>query len=88
MHMHGHIRKAAILAAMLSATAAFAQETPRWLRKNAISPDGEQIAFCYKGDLFTVSAAGGEARQITANEAYDSDPVWTQIGRASCRERV
>ena len=80
MHMHGYIRKAAILAAMLSATAAFAQETPRWLRKNAISPDGEQIAFCYKGDLFTVSAAGGEARQITANEAYDSDPVWTPDG--------
>ena len=80
MPMHGHIRKAAILAAMLSATAAFAQETPRWLRKNAISPDGEQIAFCYKGDLFTVSAAGGEARQITANDAYDSDPVWTPDG--------
>jgi Tol biopolymer transport system component len=58
-----------------------AQETARWLRKNAISPDGTQIAFTYKGDIYVVSVEGGRARQITTNSAYDSDPVWTPDGR-------
>ena len=58
-----------------------AQETPRWIRKNAISPDGTQIAFSYKGDIYVVAARGGEARQLTTNPAYDSDPVWTPDGK-------
>ena len=60
-----------------SAPALNAQETARWLRKNAISPDGTQIAFSYKGDIYVVDVVGGRARQITTNSAYDSDPVWT-----------
>ena len=43
----------------------FASETPMWLRNCKISPDGSTIAFTYKGDIFTVPAAGGETRQIT-----------------------
>ena len=58
-----------------------AQETPLWLRKNAISPDGKSVAFCYKGDIWVVSAEGGRALQITTNPAYDSDPVWTPDGK-------
>ena len=54
-----------------------AQENPLWLRKNAISPDGKSIAFCYKGDIWVVSSEGGRALQVTTNPAYDSDPVWT-----------
>ena len=60
---------------------ATAQENPRWLRKNAISPDGSRIAFCYKGDIYVVNSLGGQARQITSNPAYDSDPVWTPDGK-------
>ena len=60
---------------------ASAQETPRWLRKNAISPDGSQIAFSYKGDIYVVSTQGGTATQLTSNPAYDSDPVWTPDGK-------
>lgn len=52
-------------------------ETPRWIMKPAISPDGKNIAFSYKGELFTVPVSGGEATQITSNQAYDSNPVWT-----------
>ena len=62
-------------------TAATAQESPRWLRKNTISPDGSQIAFCYKGDIYVVNTLGGQARQLTSNPAYDSDPVWTPDGK-------
>ena len=54
-----------------------AQETPMWIRRNSISPDGSRIAFSYKGDIFTVPAEGGEATQITSNNAYDSNPMWT-----------
>ena len=56
-------------------------ETPRWLLKPAISPDGKTIAFSYKGELFTVPSAGGQAFQLTSNQAYDSNPVWTPDGK-------
>ena len=68
-----------------------AGNSPLWLRKNAISPDGEQIAFTYKGNIYIVDADGGQARQITSNPAYDTDPMWTPDGRqivfASYREK-
>ena len=77
------IRRTMILAAAIlaTATAMTAQETPKWLRKSAISPDGSKVAFCYKGDIFTVGVNGGRALQITTNQAYDSDPIWTPDGK-------
>ena len=68
-----------LLAATI-ATAAAAQ-APAWLRNSAISPDGSRIAFTYKGDIFTVPVAGGTARQITADKAYDTAPVWSPDGK-------
>ncbi len=71
-----------LAAAVLTTTIAIsAQETPRWLRRSAISPDGSKVVFCYQGDIFTVSSDGGRALQITTNEAYDSDPIWTPDGK-------
>ena len=66
---------------LATATIMTAQETPKWLRKSAISPDGTKVAFCYKGDIFTVDVKGGRALQITTNQAYDSDPIWTPDGK-------
>ncbi|MFC3414726.1 S41 family peptidase [Algoriphagus hitonicola] len=57
-----------------------AQDDPQWMRYPAISPDGSTIAFTYKGDLYTVASAGGEAKQITFHEAHDYKPVWNQQG--------
>ncbi|MCH5309395.1 MAG: PD40 domain-containing protein [Prevotella sp.] len=75
------------LASLLTASA---QEEPLWMRYPAISPDGQTIVFSYKGDLFTVAATGGSARQLTTNPAYDAYPVWSpdgkQIAFASTRE--
>ena len=66
--------------AALSAVAALA-DAPLWIRDVAISPDGQTIAFTYKGDIFSVPSGGGAARQLTTNEAFDSKPVWTPDGK-------
>ena len=83
-------RKVAVWAVLLLALAVSAQTNPLWMRFCAISPDGETIAFSYKGDLFTVSARGGTAHQLTSNDAYDAYPVWSPDGQhiafASARE--
>jgi len=52
-----------------------------WIRYPAISPDGSQICFEYKGDLWVVPATGGDARQITIHEAEDRTPVWAPDGK-------
>ena len=54
---------------------------PLWLRHNVISPQGDKIAFCYKGDVYVVNADGGKALQITTNAAYDGDPIWSPDGK-------
>lgn len=65
---------------LLLAVQVNAQENPRWMRYPSISPDGKTIAFTYKGDLYTVASAGGEARQITFHEAHDYQPIWSPQG--------
>lgn len=55
--------------------------TPRWLRYPAISPDGQSVVFCYKGNLWIVPTEGGQARQLTTNTAYDYAPVWSPDSR-------
>ncbi len=78
------------LAALAASTVSVAQDSPLWMRHSAISPDGKLIAFSYKGDIWTVPAAGGQARQLTTHAAYDSYPVWSPDSRyiafASTRE--
>ena len=51
--------------------------TPLWMRDIQISPDGTEIVFCYKGDIYKVLARGGVATQLTTLESYESAPVWS-----------
>ena len=76
-----NIRKSFAAGLLLSAALIADAETPRWLVKPAISPDGQTIAFSYKGEIFTVPSSGGNATQITSNKAYDSNPVWSPDGK-------
>ncbi len=73
----------AVMSALtLGASAAMAQDNPLWMRYPAISPDGQTILFCYKGDIYKVPSAGGQAIPLTIGEAYDFSPVWSHDGRS------
>lgn len=54
---------------------------PMWLRDVQISPDGQQILFCYKGDVYKVAAEGGTAKQLTTQDSYECSPVWSRDGQ-------
>jgi len=66
--------------ALLLNVVLLADNNSNWMRYASISPDGEQIAFTYKGDLYLVSAKGGEAKALTFHEAHDFMPVWSHDG--------
>lgn len=55
---------------------------PLWMRSPAISPDGTSIAFTYRGRVYTVDRAGGEAKPLTDPEFRATDPVWSPDGKA------
>ena len=69
-------------AVYITAMAAQAEEAPLWMRHCVISPDGGQIAFTYKGDIYTVDTGGGKARQITSSRGYDTHPMWSPDGKS------
>lgn len=47
----------------------------------AISPDGSEIAFVSAGDIWTVSASGGEARLLVAHPSVESRPIYSPDGK-------
>jgi tricorn protease len=81
-------RRWMLAAALAAAFAGSAQQanagqaiTPLWLRDVQVSPDGSQILFCYKGDIYKVSADGGTAVQLTTQDSYECSPVWSADGK-------
>ncbi|MFP9113503.1 S41 family peptidase [Flavobacterium sp. RHBU_3] len=80
------MRKIFSYACMLTGFGLFAQgataqgSSPKWLRNAAISPNGQEIAFSYQGDIFKVAVNGGQAIRLTLHEAYDANPVWSHDG--------
>src|ERR1700712_677778 len=59
----------------------FAQSHILWMQQPAISPDGNWIAFEYKGNIFKVAAAGGAAIPLTINSSYNGYPIWSHNGK-------
>ena len=62
--------------------AAAQEPAPLWLRYPAISPDGQTLLFEYKGDIWSIPAAGGNATPLTLSESYEFAPVWSHDGKA------
>ena len=46
-----------------------------------LSPDGNTIVFDLLGDIYTVPATGGTARQLTRGLAINRQPVWSPDGK-------
>lgn len=63
------------------ATAFCTAATPLWMRDVRISPDGREIVFCYKGDIYKVATEGGLATQLTTQDTYECFPCWSPDGK-------
>ncbi len=74
--------KRLFLSALLIALSHFvlnAQDDTRILRFPAVN--GDQIAFTYAGDLYTVAKAGGVARKLTSHEGFEMFARFSPDGR-------
>lgn len=75
------------LIALCAAITALGQTEPPgtevvlFARHPALSPDGDRIAFTYRGDIWIVSSAGGTARRLTTDKAAEQSPVWSPDGK-------
>ena len=78
---HKRMKKGFIMAIMLTLSLSAWSKTPMWVRYATISPQGDAIAFTYKGSIYTVPVHGGEAVQLTSGSSYNRDLVWSPDGR-------
>lgn len=47
-----------------------------------LSPDGSQLAFSWRGDIWTVASTGGRARRLTHHEGHDRSPKYSPDGQS------
>lgn len=75
-----------LLFSALFANSAIAQLTPPvpqpviGARQPSLSADGKQLAFLYRGDIWSVTASGGKAVQLTTHVEMDSYPLFSPDG--------
>lgn len=80
-------RLLSVLALLTASTLVSAQRPPEPVAplpsygETAISPDRAEIAFVSGGDIWTVPAAGGEARLLVSHPASESRPLYAPDGR-------
>jgi tricorn protease len=66
------------LLSLLLAVPAFAQDrTIRLPRDPRLSPDGKQITFAWRGDIWVASSDGGAAFRLTTHPSDDGSPWFT-----------
>ncbi len=47
----------------------------------SLSPDGNQIAFSFQGDIWVAKTNGENPQRLTIHEAYEENPVWSNDGK-------
>lgn len=47
----------------------------------ALSPDGSQLAFSWRGDIWVAPTSGGRAVALSTNVEMDDNPVWSPDGK-------
>lgn len=50
-------------------------------RSLALSADGKNLAFTYRGDIWVVPSEGGRAIALTSNIEMDDNPIWSPDGK-------
>ncbi len=72
----------AALLLLAAAPAHAAEKTTRGLRYPTLTPDGKQVVFCYRGDIWVAARDGkGPARRLTIHEAQDTLPRVSPDGK-------
>ena len=75
------MKKILTLIALAGMSLSASAVTPLWLRDVKISPDGANIAFTYKGDIYSVATNGGTATRLTTQPSYEATPIWSPDGK-------
>jgi Tol biopolymer transport system component len=63
-----------------SRTLEFKTDEGTWMALD-LSPDGQTIVFELLGDLYTIPAAGGEAKRLVGGIHFDMQPRWSPDGK-------
>lgn len=58
----------------------YAQNEATFPRHPSLSPDGQHVAFCYGGDIWSVPVSGGRAVRLTVHPSYEFNPSWSPDG--------
>ncbi len=58
-----------------------AQQVIQLPREPDLSPDGSQLAFTWRGDIWLVRSAGGAVRQLTSSPDNDASPKFSPDGK-------
>lgn len=77
------MKRAFLFSLVLASSFSLAQ--PREMigaRSLALSPDGTQLAFTWRGDIWVAPSGGGRAIAITTNVEMDDNPVWSPDGKS------
>jgi tricorn protease len=67
-------------AVLLTCSAAFAGIEVDLPRAPSIAPDGTQVVFSWRGDLWRVPIAGGDAIRLTSHPAVEGASAWSPDG--------
>ena len=80
--MQTTLRRLTILSLFVAlfSTCVTASETIRLAADPALSPDGETLAFVWRGDIWLAPVEGGSARRLTQHEASDRKPLFSPDG--------